>query len=110
MTALLKYLFLEVFKGAHCCQHVDPRDRQEAETDRRMNGQHLCLQPPPSELSFSSCTERDSHFPLALNSLGIPGPTPKATDRSVLELWEVEAREARADGSQVQPEPRTDQG
>ena len=35
MTALLKYLFLEVFKGvgSHCCQHVDPRDRQEAETD-----------------------------------------------------------------------------
>lgn len=45
MTALLKYLFLEVFKGvgAHCCQHVDPRDRQEAETDRCTNGQHHLL-------------------------------------------------------------------
>lgn len=84
--------------------------KKQRQTDARMGNIIYCLQPPPLGLSFPSCTEEDPHSPLALNSLGIPGPTPKARGRSVLELWEVEASEPRAAGNQVQPEPRTDQG
>lgn len=87
MTALLRYLFLALFKAVHCSA-LPAGGERKAEKRQQTNGQcsqlplsHCNL--PPQGFSVPSAQhggvkDSTSSSFLVLSSLGSPGPTPKA--------------------------------